>query len=83
MAIDRCVCYRLPFAELQRLAGEVGADYARLSELTKCGTGCGLCVPYLKLMLLTGNTSFPVLSPARLQKMVREASSKCGASNAH
>jgi len=27
---------------------------------TNCGTKCGLCLPYIRKMLETGNTRFPI-----------------------
>lgn len=67
--VDRCVCHDVTFADLRRLAAATGHDLDRLATLTGCGTGCGCCVPYLRLMLSTGQTRFPVLaihSPAPL-----------------
>jgi bacterioferritin-associated ferredoxin len=60
MAVDRCVCRAVSFEELWRLAQEVGPDLSKLQERTGCGTGCGLCVPYILEMLRTGVRDLPV-----------------------
>lgn len=76
MAVDRCLCYDVTFKELQALAREKSLDYAGLSRTTGCGTGCGLCMPYVQLMLASGQTVFPVLSPKDIEQMLREATTK-------
>lgn len=32
-----------------------------LAERTSCGTGCGSCRPYIRVALMTGRVSLPVL----------------------
>ncbi|MEM8757028.1 MAG: (2Fe-2S)-binding protein [Planctomycetota bacterium] len=66
MAVDRCVCHRVPFTELKRLADDGLRTVDALSERTRCCTGCGMCEPYVRLMLKTGRTRFPVLSDAQI-----------------
>lgn len=61
MAVDRCVCKQVTFGELLALAELVGPDVDELSTRTKCGTGCGMCLPYIKIMLRTGETCLPVM----------------------
>lgn len=58
LTIDRCVCRNTTFAELLPRAREEGWDLPRLIEVTGCGGQCGLCRPYLRRMLATGETSF-------------------------
>jgi bacterioferritin-associated ferredoxin len=62
MAVDRCVCHEITFAALKRLADTEGLDFDGLRARTRCCTGCGLCEPYVRLMLKDGRTSFPVLT---------------------
>ncbi|GEM_PF-1273351 len=59
--VSRCVCHRVEFSEIKRLAQE-GLSIAEISERTKCCTGCGLCRAYVYVVLTTGATSIPVLS---------------------
>ncbi|HXE58756.1 MAG TPA: hypothetical protein VNK43_12205 [Gemmatimonadales bacterium] len=63
--IDRCVCRATPFAQLLPLARAAGWDLATLIRETGCGGGCGLCRPYLRRMLATGETVFHELLPDR------------------
>lgn len=59
--IDRCVCFDVTFAALKELAGRTGADLEELSRRTGCCTGCGMCRPYVRLMLESGRVRFPVM----------------------
>lgn len=60
MSVDRCVCFERTFAELKQIHAQIGGGFAELQAKTKCGTNCGLCVPYIRLMLVTGRVSFAV-----------------------
>ena len=53
-----CVCRRVPFAILLPLARAEGWGLEELAAATGCGAGCGLCRPYLRRMLITGETEF-------------------------
>lgn len=56
------MCYPHTFAELKRLAQERGwQSVADITAEVGCGSGCGLCRPYLRKMLETGETAFDVL----------------------
>lgn len=72
MAVDRCYCRGVPFVLLKELAALWGPDLDRLSDITGCGTGCGMCRPYIRLMLETGRTDLPVLSSQDFDRMMRE-----------
>jgi bacterioferritin-associated ferredoxin len=56
--VTMCVCRRTPFAQLLPQARAAGWDLATLSRATGCGASCGLCRPYLRRMLATGETEF-------------------------
>ena len=56
--IDRCVCQRLPFAVLLPLARAGGWSEADVIRATGCGDQCGMCRPYLRQVLATGETIF-------------------------
>jgi bacterioferritin-associated ferredoxin len=58
LRIDRCVCRRIPFAELLPEAAAAGWDLDALMRATGCGMQCGLCRPYLRRMLRDGTTVF-------------------------
>lgn len=76
MAVDRCVCRGVTFEEVKALAEIVGPDFDELSERTRCGTGCGMCKPYILIMLLTGETCLPVMRPQVLRERLDALSSK-------
>ncbi len=62
--VRACLCFPHTFAELKTLAEAQG--WKRVEEITTalgCGSGCGLCRPYLAKMLTTGETAFAVIWP--------------------
>jgi len=66
--VRACLCYPHTFAELKALAERHG--WQKVEEITRavgCGSGCGLCRPYLEKMLATGETAFAIL-PAELKE---------------
>jgi len=59
MRIDRCVCFDVPFAELADVATETGASSVEaLQAHRRFGQKCGLCRPYVRRMLRTGEVVF-------------------------
>ena len=56
--VSRCICMRFPFEQLLPLARAEGWDLAAVVRETGCGGQCGLCRPYLRRMLRTGETEF-------------------------
>lgn len=59
MRVDRCVCFNVPFAELAAEAAETGASSVEaLQAHRRFGQKCGLCRPYVRRMLRTGETVF-------------------------
>jgi bacterioferritin-associated ferredoxin len=62
--VNSCVCQRQPFSRLLSLAREHSWDLPALTAATGCGAQCGLCVPYLARMLVTGETEFRELITA-------------------
>lgn len=58
VVVSRCVCQRMPFDRLLPLARRHAWDLAALMRETGCGDQCGLCRPYLRRMLETGETVF-------------------------
>ncbi|NNE72013.1 MAG: (2Fe-2S)-binding protein [Rhodothermales bacterium] len=59
MRIDRCLCVGVTFEALKKQAD--AASCSTVEELrcvAEFGTGCGLCRPYVREMLRTGETVF-------------------------
>lgn len=73
MMVNRCVCRDVTFARLKALAAEHGWGLEELSRSTGCGTVCGLCRPYIRVMLATGRTEVPVASEEVLRRMEEAA----------
>jgi len=60
--VRACLCYPHSFAELKNLAAQNHwQTVADITAAVGCGSGCGLCRPYLALMLETGDTAFDIL----------------------
>ena len=59
MRIDRCHCFVATFADLRATADETGARTVEaLQAHARFGQKCGLCRPYVRRMLRTGETAF-------------------------
>ena len=61
--IDRCVCRNRLFADLWPMARASRWNAAALMRATGCGEQCGLCLPYLRRMLDTGEILFHSILP--------------------
>jgi bacterioferritin-associated ferredoxin len=59
--VTACLCRRVPFDRLLVLAREHQWDLGDVMRETGCGDQCGLCRPYLRQMLETGQTTFTEL----------------------
>ena len=56
--VAKCLCRQVSFASLLPRARAAGWSLDQLVAATGCGAGCGLCRPYLRRMLATGETEF-------------------------
>lgn len=57
--VSRCVCHRRSFEDLKKYSQDNNIE--SVDELIKnrlCGCGCGMCIPYVDLMLETGEVEF-------------------------
>ncbi len=62
--VTRCVCFERTFRELREIALRTGSNsLEELQEHVAFGKKCGLCRPYVRLMLLTGKTAFEIIPP--------------------
>jgi bacterioferritin-associated ferredoxin len=67
--VRACLCYPHSFAELKGLAKQNHwQTVADITAAVGCGSGCGLCGPYLARMLETGETEFDILRPENTSK---------------
>jgi len=58
MNIDRCICTGIPFSHALSRAAQEGWTLEDLRRELGVGDNCGLCRPYLKRGLVTGETVF-------------------------
>jgi bacterioferritin-associated ferredoxin len=62
--IRACICHHKTFNEVKQLCAANGwSTLEEIAARTGCGTGCGLCRPYLQRMLDTGETAFAWIPP--------------------
>lgn len=70
VSVDRCICHELPFSHLLKVARDGNLSFEELSLQTGCSTGCGMCGPYVRLVLHTGRTRLPVLSESQIASLL-------------
>ena len=63
--VNRCVCFDVRFDVLKAHADRQRCTFDDLQQKFSCGRGCGMCIPYIRLMLETGRTAFDPLLPAQ------------------
>jgi NAD(P)H-nitrite reductase large subunit len=80
--VERCVCFDQPFEKLLRMAREEGLTQDELSERTGCCTGCGMCKPYVRVVLSTGRTSIPLVNGRTLKAIAERAEAERAAESA-
>lgn len=58
-SVVRCICHSCSFEEIKAYVEEEGiSSIGELQKQDICSNGCGLCIPYIKIMLQTGQTTF-------------------------
>lgn len=58
-SVSKCICHSIDFTEVKSYSEENNITSVKeLQEKKYCSCGCGLCAPYIELMLETGETSF-------------------------
>lgn len=72
MPVTRCVCHNVPFEQLREITAREGLGFQALRERTRCASACGMCEPYIRVMLSTGQTSFKLMRPATVARVLAE-----------
>jgi bacterioferritin-associated ferredoxin len=70
--VSRCICRDLPFTDLKQIATTEHLNFEQLRARTGCSATCRLCEPYVRLMLLTGETRFRVLTQTEMDALMRQ-----------
>ena len=74
MGVNRCICHDVPFTDLwAMLQDDPKPTLHELARRTGCGTGCGMCVPYIKRMMESGETDLPVMSREEFLRAAQSA----------
>lgn len=75
MHVDRCICHNRTFEDLLALARDKRLDAEAVRRETGCGTSCGLCWPYVRLTIATGEIRHALSTPdaieARLHRLAK------------
>lgn len=57
--VTRCICHDRTFEEVKTYVGEHGiSSVDELQDRNFCSNSCGLCAPYVEVVLKTGQTEF-------------------------
>ena len=77
--VHRCLCFEVEFSKIKSIADSTGGGLLEAHRRTGCGARCGLCLPYIQVMLKTGQTDLPVMwaeefrrhgvNPGRIQQI--------------
>jgi bacterioferritin-associated ferredoxin len=60
--IRACICFSHTFEEIVEMAASEGwTSPEEVAETLGCGTNCGLCRPYIRRALETGQTAFAIM----------------------
>lgn len=73
--VERCVCHDVPFERVRGLRDQ-GLSLEQIVARTGCTTGCGMCAPYVRLVMRTGRTRFAVLPADEAARIMRESGLK-------
>ncbi len=85
MAVTRCICRNVTFAEFLARAKSRGGQaveaqnssewFTLLQDDTGLGTGCGTCIPYARVALRTGVCDLPVMTSDDFEQALSETPS--------
>lgn len=70
--VDRCCCRNVLFCDLKQAAQEAGIPVEQMADERGCGSACGLCMPYIRLMVRTGLTELPVIGSDGYRHLTRQ-----------
>lgn len=83
MPVNRCVCHDVSFRTLIDLAHAKPCTIDELADKTGATTGCGTCLPYLKLALATRQPDLPVMSQRDLEAAIQAATTNSNLTRDH
>ena len=67
--VTKCVCHDRLFTEVKEYAEKEGlSTVEQLQNHNFCSNSCGLCIPYIEMMLETGQTVFSPGEPYRTKR---------------
>lgn len=69
MPVTRCVCHNQDFEQLLDLARRENLNFEQLRDSTGCASGCGMCEPYIRVMLRSGQTHFRPLGQSTINRI--------------
>jgi bacterioferritin-associated ferredoxin len=74
MAVDRCICRNITFAHALACARALDVrTVGALQHHLAIGTGCGRCIPYVQLALMSGESDLPVLGERETEALMERS----------
>ena len=62
--VTKCICHNRTFEEVQEYANEHNlSSVDELQDHNFCSNSCGMCAPYVEMMLETSRTEFAPREP--------------------
>jgi len=57
--VSSCLCHSCSFEKIKQVAADRDIETVeQLQEEDICGTSCGMCIPYVEMVLENGQTAF-------------------------
>lgn len=67
--VTKCICHKKTFVEIRKHAEQNDLSSVKeLQDVNFCSNSCGLCEPYVELVLETGQTKFIPGEPFRKKR---------------
>ncbi len=67
--VKECVCHNRNFSEIRQYASQNNINSLNeLQDQNYCSNSCGLCAPYVEIILETGQTVFSPGEPFRKKR---------------
>lgn len=74
MPVSHCICLNASFESLLVVARAEDMTFEQLRARTGCASRCGMCEPYIRVMIQTGQTSFRPMNRVSINRVLAAAS---------
>lgn len=70
MGVNRCICNTVPFTVVKALVRDEALSLEQVMQRTGCCTGCGMCTPYVRMVMQTGEIDFPPMADWLFERLL-------------